>query len=43
MIELSYAKRAAGFFEKDHSNVELRGFATIYDSPNAPERITYTY
>ena len=42
-MELSYAKKAQDFWAGDVTNSEMRMFPTIYDAPNAPERITYTY
>lgn len=43
LVELAYAKRAHDFFQEDTSSVEIRSFPTVFDSPTAPERITYTY
>jgi hypothetical protein len=43
LIELAYNKRANNFFEADYSNKEILSFPTVYDTPKAPERITYTY
>ena len=43
LMELSYAKKAQDFWQGDVSNSEIRMFATIYDSPSEPERVTYTY
>jgi hypothetical protein len=43
LVELAYAKKAADFWEGDVSSVEIRSFPTIFDSPDAPERIQYTY
>jgi hypothetical protein len=43
LMELSYAKKAWGFFAEDVSNVEIRAFPTIWDGPNNPETVTYTY
>jgi hypothetical protein len=43
LIELAYNKRANNFFEGDYSNKEILSLPTVYDTPKAPERITYTY
>lgn len=32
-----------GFFYEDFNNTEIQSFPTIYDGPNSPEAITYTY
>lgn len=43
LVELAYSKRAHDFFQEDTSSVEIRSFPTVFDSPSAPERVTYTY
>ena len=43
LIELAYAKRANHFWQEHTSSVEIRSFPTVFDSPNEPERTTYTY
>ncbi len=43
LMELSFAKKAQDFWVGDVSNSEMRMFPTIYDSPKAADRITYTY
>ncbi len=43
LVELAYAKRSHDFYQEDTSSVEIRSFPTVFDSPNEPERLTYTY
>jgi hypothetical protein len=43
LVELAYAKRSHDFYQADTSSVEIRSFPTVFDSPNEPERVTYTY
>jgi hypothetical protein len=43
LVELSYHKKAKGFWRENHSNNEIRMFPTTFDSPNDPETVTYTY
>lgn len=43
LTELSYYKKARGFFREDVSNNEIRSFPTTFDSPADPESVTLTY
>lgn len=43
LLELAYVKRANDYWEGDHSNLEIKSFPTVYDTPKAAERITFTY
>lgn len=43
LMQLSYAKQAEDVFKGDHISKEIQSFPMLFDTSNAPERLTFTY